>query len=109
MSQSSPTPRSVESEVAECGQVLLVMVRALVDHPDEVSVDAVSGAQAVIFEVSVDPEDVRRVIGRKGRTADALRELMTNLGSKAGRRFLVEIVEPKNRAQPGSATLRPQS
>ncbi len=81
--------------VQETASLMELMVRALVDSPEAVRVYVVSGTQAVIFEVAVDPIDVRRVIGRRGRTADALREILTNLGSKAGRRFMLEIVEPE--------------
>ena len=56
-----------EGQVRECARLVEDMVRALVDRPDSVAIQVVSGAQAVIFEVSVDPEDVRRIIGRKGR------------------------------------------
>ena len=83
--------------VQEAATLLHLMIRGLVDNPEEVKVDLVEGGQSVIFEVRVDREDVRRVIGRKGRTADALREIMTNLGGKAGRRYLLEIVEPMER------------
>ncbi len=80
--------------VQETASLMELMVKALVDSPEAVRVQVVSGTQAVIFEVAVDPVDVRRVIGRRGRTADALRELLTNLGSKVGRRYMLEIVEP---------------
>lgn len=98
MTQQSHSPEESQAQVKECGNLVELMIKALVDRPEAVAVQVVSGAQAVIYEVSVDPEDVRRVIGRKGRTADALRELLTNLGSKAGRRYLLEIVEPRTRS-----------
>ena len=90
---------SIEAAIEQTRCVVETLVRALVDEPEAVAIKAVQGGQAVIFEVAVHPEDVRRIVGRKGRTADACRELLTNLGSKAGRRFHLEIVEPKERAQ----------
>lgn len=99
MLPTHPTQEERTKQVEDCALLIEMMIRALVDKPAAVSVQVVSGAQAVIYEVSVDAEDVRRVIGRKGRTADALRELLTNLGSKAGRRYLLEIVEPRGRMQ----------
>ena len=77
--------------------LLTHLVRALVDEPNEVAINPVSAEQVTIFEIRVEPEDVRRVIGRKGRTADALREILRNVASKAGRRYHLEIVEPENR------------
>ena len=86
--------------VTETKTLLDLMIRALVDKPEDVEVTNIQGGQSVIFEVKVDKEDVRRIIGRRGRTADALREIMLNLGSKNGRRFVLEIVEPeRNRAR----------
>jgi len=82
--------------VQETARLMELMVKALVDSPESVGIHTVSGTQAVIYEVSVAPIDVRRVIGRRGRTADALREILTNLGSKAGLRFMLEIVEPQH-------------
>jgi len=84
-----------KTDTMETTALLNLMIRALVDDPDAVRVDAVEGGQSVIYEVTVDREDVRRVIGRRGRTAGALREIMLNLGSKAGRRYVLEIVEPQ--------------
>ena len=73
------------------------LVQAMVDDPKAVKVDMLEGTQATVFEVRVHPEDMRRVIGRQGRTADAIREILTNLGGKAGRRFMLELVEPSSR------------
>lgn len=83
------------TDVIETRALLDLTIRALVDFPQNVKVTVVEGGQSVIFEVAVHPEDVRRVIGRRGRTAGALREIMVNLGSKAGRRYVLEIVEPR--------------
>lgn len=74
--------------------ILLLLVRALVDEPKLVMVNPITGLQSVIYEISVEREDVRRIIGRKGRTAEALREILHNLGAKAGKRFSLDIVEP---------------
>ena len=96
-SQTTSTETTRQEAIQATRQLLELMIRALVDHPDDVRITPITGSQAVIFEVGVNPEDVRRIIGRKGRTADALRELMTNFGSKARSRFLLEIMEPDKR------------
>ena len=74
--------------------LLELMVKELVDHPDGVSIEMIEGAQAIVFEVTVEPEDIRRVIGRRGHIADALRVLLTSYGGIARRRYLLEIIEP---------------
>lgn len=88
-------------------QLLTHLVQSLVDAPDHVHVQALEGTQSTVFEVSVAPEDIRRVIGRKGRTADALRELLLNWGGKTGRKLLLEVLEPSHRHDelPGTAGL----
>lgn len=70
------------------------LIRSLVDDPDAVDVHALEGTHSTLFEVSVAPDDVRRVIGRKGRTADALREVLTSWGGRAGRRMILEVMDP---------------
>lgn len=100
MVHENDNPEHVHEQIAECAALLTEVIRALVDYPDGVHIGVVTGSQAVIFEVSVEPDDIRRVIGRKGRTADAVRELLVDLGARIGRRYLLEIVEPSNRVVP---------
>lgn len=74
-------------------------VSAIVDFPGCVRVQAVEGTHTTIFEVKVDPDDVRKVIGRKGRTAAAIRELLTNLGARIKVKCHLEILEPNGRKE----------
>ncbi len=67
------------------------LVKGIVDHPDEVQVDSSSTARGEVLEVRVHPEDLGRVIGRSGRTAKALRALVTALAD--GRRVRVDVVD----------------
>lgn len=90
---------SLRTHIDETTAVVNLLVRSLVDDAESVQLNRIEGSQAVIFEVTVAPDDVRRLIGRKGRTADAVREILTNLGGKAGRRYMLEIVEPATRSQ----------
>jgi len=78
------------------GKFLLFNLRHIVDAPDLVEVREVIGTQATVLEVSVEPGDIRRIIGRQGRTAEALRELLIAIGGKEGRRYMLEILEPEN-------------
>jgi uncharacterized protein len=67
------------------------LVKGIVDHPDEVQVDSVSSSRGDVLEVRVHPEDLGRVIGRSGRTAKALRTLVTALAD--GQRVRVDVVD----------------
>ncbi|MFC5338379.1 RNA-binding protein [Leucobacter denitrificans] len=67
------------------------LVRGIVDHPDEVRIDARSGNRGETLEIRVHPDDLGRVIGRSGRTAQALRALISALAS--GDRVRVDVVD----------------
>jgi predicted RNA-binding protein YlqC (UPF0109 family) len=67
------------------------LVKGIVDHPDEVQVVAKSSPRGDVLEVRVHPEDLGRVIGRAGRTAKALRTLVSALAD--GRKVRVDVVD----------------
>jgi hypothetical protein len=67
------------------------LVKGIVDHPDDVQVVAKSSPRGDVLEVRVNPEDLGRVIGRAGRTAKALRTLITALAD--GQRVRVDVVD----------------
>jgi predicted RNA-binding protein YlqC (UPF0109 family) len=67
------------------------LVKGIVDHPDEVHVAAKSSSRGEVLEVRVHPDDLGRVIGRAGRTAKALRTLVTALAD--GRKVRVDVVD----------------
>jgi predicted RNA-binding protein YlqC (UPF0109 family) len=69
------------------------MVRQLVDTPAEVAVSATESQHTVILTVRVVPTDVGKVIGKKGRIADALRTIVSAAAAKQGKRALLEIIE----------------
>ena len=69
------------------------IAKALVDHPDEVKVNAVDGEQVTVLELRVHPEDRGKVIGRQGRTAKSIRTLLGAAGMKLKKRFTLEILE----------------
>jgi len=68
------------------------MVKALVDDPEAVSVSVVEGDAVTIYEVSVASGDMGKVIGRHGRIANALRNVVKAAAMKSDRRATVEIV-----------------
>ena len=69
------------------------LVRGIVDHPDDVRVDLVSGRRGRTVEVRVHPDDLGKVIGRGGRTARALRQVVTGVGGRGVRVDLVDTDE----------------
>ncbi|HHY47528.1 MAG TPA: KH domain-containing protein [Firmicutes bacterium] len=69
------------------------MAKSLVDKPDEVRVDEVEKEDATVIELRVAPEDMGKVIGKQGRTAKAMRQLVKAVGARSGKRVMVEIVE----------------
>jgi uncharacterized protein len=70
------------------------MAKSLVDSPDEVAVTAGGGGSASIFKLTVDPADLGKIIGKKGRTAKAMRTVLMAVGDKQRRRCVLDIVEP---------------
>jgi hypothetical protein len=75
-------------------KVLLEQVtKALVDAPDQVSVNPVEEDGETVFELTVGPNDLGKVIGKQGRTARALRTLLSAAGVKAHKRYTLEILE----------------
>jgi predicted RNA-binding protein YlqC (UPF0109 family) len=77
----------------EIVQLVELIAKALVDKPEEVSVKAVEGEQVLVLELSVDPSDLGKVIGKKGRTVKSIRSLLGAAGMKLKKRFTLEILE----------------
>jgi uncharacterized protein len=69
------------------------LARGLVDHPEEVVVEEVDEPDALVFELKVAEQDLGKVIGKQGRTAKALRTVLSAASSKVRRRVLLEILE----------------
>ena len=69
------------------------VTKVLVDAPDQVSVNQVEEDGETVLELTVAESDVGKVIGRSGRTARALRALLSAAGSKAHKRYTLEILE----------------
>jgi predicted RNA-binding protein YlqC (UPF0109 family) len=77
----------------EIKNLLLTVVRSLVDQPDKISVNELHSDQAFIFELQVAKEDVGKVIGRGGKTAMAIRTVLEAASGKYRRRVILEILE----------------
>lgn len=68
-----------------------VLARALVDHPEEVSVTETEQEGEIILELKVAPEDMGKVIGKQGRIAKAIRAMVKAAASKTNKKVVVEI------------------
>jgi hypothetical protein len=69
------------------------IAQALVDQPEHVLVTEIEGDHTNVLELSVAKSDMGKVIGRKGRTAQAIRTILSAASGKARKRFVLEIVE----------------
>jgi len=67
------------------------LVRGLVDHPDDVHVDVQEDGDSILYELTVHPDDVGKVIGKGGRIIKAVRLVVTSASAKSGKRIAVEI------------------
>jgi uncharacterized protein len=74
-------------------EMIKIIARALVDQPNAVSVTEINGSKTSIVELRVAKEDIGKIIGRQGRTADALRTLVNAVSSKAKTRSRLEIID----------------
>src|SRR5919108_1899735 len=85
-------------------QFIEYIVKSLVGHPDEVKVERRIDEKGVLLELSVNPEDLGRVIGKRGSTAQSIRTLLRALGTKNDARYNLKIVDtgppPERRERP---------
>ena len=84
-------------------QFVEFVVSKLVDHPDQVSVKRTEDDRGVLLELSVAPDDLGRVIGRRGATAQSLRNILRALGAKNDARYNLKIVDTDNQGEAGEA------
>ena len=73
--------------------LITLIAKALVDSPEQVSVNVLEGSQATVLELNVAKEDLGKVIGKKGRTAKAIRTILNAASAKEKKRAVLEIVE----------------
>lgn len=77
----------------EMKDLIATMAKALVDKPDQVIATEIKGQQASIIELKVAKEDVGKIIGKQGRTAQALRGILMAASTKLRKRCTLEILE----------------
>jgi hypothetical protein len=76
------------------------VVKAIVDHPDDVKIDRTVDEMGVLLTLKVHPEDMGEVIGRSGNTAKALRTLLRIVGLRRNARVNLKIAEPEGGRAP---------
>ncbi|MES2971569.1 MAG: KH domain-containing protein [Patescibacteria group bacterium] len=84
-------------------QFIEFVVKSLVNNPDDVQIERTIDEKGVLLELTVNPEDLGRVIGKRGATAQSLRTLLRALGTKNDARYNLKIIdngEPRERRQP---------
>jgi predicted RNA-binding protein YlqC (UPF0109 family) len=74
-------------------ELLELIARSLVDHPDAVEVKEIEGEQTTVLELRVAREDLGKVIGKQGRTARSIRTVLASAGMKLNKRIVFEIIE----------------
>ncbi|MGB9500304.1 MAG: KH domain-containing protein [Dissulfuribacterales bacterium] len=74
-------------------ELVKYIVQSLVDNPEQVTVEEIEGSQTSILELKVVKEDMGKVIGKKGRTAHAIRAILSAASGKAKKRTVLEIIE----------------
>ncbi len=73
--------------------LIIEIVKALVDNPEQVSVNEIEGGHTTMLEVRVAKTDMGKVIGKQGRTAQAIRTLLSAASGKTRKRYILEIME----------------
>ena len=73
--------------------LILIIAQALVDYPEQVSVNKIESNNTVIIELTVTKSDIGKVLGKEGRTANAIRSILNAMAGKTRKRLMLEIVD----------------
>jgi hypothetical protein len=84
-------------------QFVEYIVKSLVSNPDAVKVDRTIDEKGVLLELTVAPEDLGRVIGKRGSTAQSIRSLLRALGTKNDARYNLKIIDVTGGVRPSSS------
>jgi hypothetical protein len=79
--------------MGELKELIVYIVKALVDNPEKVEVKEIAGEKSIIYELKVGEGELGKVIGKEGRTAKAIRTIITAAAMKQGKRTVLEIIE----------------
>ena len=74
-------------------QLIKIIAQQLVDRPGDVTVNKIEGSQTTVLELQVAKEDIGKIIGKEGRTAQAMRTILNAVSTKVRKRAVLEIIE----------------
>ena len=74
-------------------ELVTMLAKSLVDNPEQVEVTEVAGEQTAVLELKVAPEDLGKIIGKQGKTAKAIRIILSAAAAKMRKRAVLEILE----------------
>jgi predicted RNA-binding protein YlqC (UPF0109 family) len=80
-------------EAEDMKELIEQIAKALVDKPEEVSVSEIEGERTTVYELRVAQSDLGKVIGKQGKTARSMRTILSAVGTKIGKRCVLEILE----------------
>lgn len=82
-----------QQPVGELAVLILAIAKALVDRPEEVEVAEVIGENTTVIELKVAKDDLGKIIGKQGRTAQSIRTVLNGASTKLRKRTVLEIIE----------------
>lgn len=85
------------------------IVKNLVDHPEKVRINEIGGTQTLIIELGVEKSDIGKIIGKKGKTINAIRTLLMSVASRNGIRVNLEIIEEEETSESAEKTEAPEA
>lgn len=83
----------MSAETNELRELIEYIAKALVDAPEDVSVQQLEGEQTTVIELKVNKDDLGKVIGKQGRTARSIRTILNGASTKLNKRTVLEIIE----------------
>ena len=83
-------------EQTAVSEIIEMLIKALVDEPEEVQVTENKGEKTLVIEARVSKKDMGKVIGRNGRTIDSLRTIVAACGAKRRQRCIFQIIEEED-------------
>ena len=83
------------SELPEEEEILRDLLLMIIDTPEDLRIDTVSTRSSVVHDIYLADSDIGQVLGRGGRTADAFRTICGGIYSKAGKRLILQVVDPR--------------
>lgn len=74
-------------------EIIHMIVKSIVDHPEDIQINCMEGEKTLIFELKLHADDVGKVIGKRGRTVNALRTLLKAIATKGNQKVMLEILQ----------------